>query len=211
MIEHEQATAALHCRRHSQYLKLVSKFIPVNCPHPGNLSTPGATACGNTSCSRTLRLLEQLNIQRQNSLFCDVLVRIPGSCHSFPAHRCVLAASSPKLHSLAVTAVSSYSVANSVIVLDSLTVVGFQPVLDFIYTGRLSLTIDNIQEVYAAACYLELSDVVKCCENALNGEFLPDRASDSTLHGSNSNTESSKTCFPCCINQLSTGNVILNT
>lgn len=131
-----------------------------------------ASVCSIMSCNHSHHLLEQLNFQRQELLFCDVLVRVAGS-QTFPAHRCVLAASSPVLHSLAIS-VSPSNEPAAVIALDSLTANGFQAVLDFIYTGKLRVTVDNVREVYAAACRLDLPDIVRCCEDINGRKPVPD-------------------------------------
>jgi hypothetical protein len=146
----------------------------------GDSVLPIATVCSSMSCNHSCQLLEQLNLQRQKLLFCDVSVRVAGS-QTFPAHRCVLAASSPVLHTLVIS-VSSPNEPEAVIALDSLTAAGIQPVLDFIYTGKLKLTVDNVQEVYAAACHLDFPDIIKCCkticsrrhesDDGLNAEVL---------------------------------------
>jgi len=110
----------------------------------------------------SLQLLEQLNFQRQKKLFCDVTIRVTAG-QTFAAHRCVLAASSPKLRSL-VSLTASHGKLKSVILLKSLTVCGFEPVLEYIYTGELKLDVENIDEVLATACYLELPDIVELCK-----------------------------------------------
>ena len=109
----------------------------------------------------SLQLLEQLNYQRQKNEFCDVTVRVMGGLN-FSAHRCLLAASSPKLHSLA-SLVPSHGKLKSMILLETLTACGFEPVLEYIYTGKLKLDVDNFDEVLATGRYLDLPDVVEMC------------------------------------------------
>ena len=121
------------------------------------------------ACNRSIQLLKCLNIQRLEQLFCDVDVIIGGS-HRFPAHRCVLAASSAKLHSLTVSAMATaHSDASCMISLDRVTANGFQPVLEYIYTGMLMLNRDNVGDVLTVGYYLDLADVVESCKNFYSG------------------------------------------
>jgi len=125
-----------------------------------------------------VRLLEQLNAQRNFETFCDIVVYI-GNSASFSAHRCILAASSTKLYTLMFPS-SSDRMTN--VHLDGISVSGFKVVLEFIYTGILSFDIDSITDVITAATYLEMPDVVRICEEFVNGGRAVDN-SDIKLQG----------------------------
>lgn len=111
-----------------------------------------------------MRLLEQLNAQRNFETFCDVVIHV-GDNGSFSAHRCILAASSAKLYAL------MFSTSNDctrTVHLDGITVSGFKIVLEFIYTGILNFDADTVMDVISAANYLEMPAVVRLCEEFAN-------------------------------------------
>jgi len=128
-----------------------------------------------------VRLLEQLNAQRNFETFCDVVVHV-GNTASFYAHRCILAASSAKLYTL-MFATSGDCTRN--VHLDGISVSGFRVVLEFIYTGILSFDTDTITDVITAATYLEMPAVVRVCEEFVSdGRVLDDN--DVKLQGNSS-------------------------
>ena len=128
-----------------------------------------------------MRLLEQLNTQRNFETFCDVIVHV-GNNASFSAHRCILAASSAKLYTL-MFATSTDCTRN--VHLDGISVSGFKIVLEFIYTGILSFDTDTITDVITAATYLEMPAVVRICEEFVNDRRVVDD-SDIKFHGNSS-------------------------
>ncbi|NXY91656.1 ZBTB3 protein, partial [Alcedo cyanopectus] len=118
------------------------------------------------------QLLRQLREQRARGLLCDCTVWVGPS--RFPAHRAVLAACSSffQLRYLgcpspngAVLGVGAGPVQlNSEIVTPS----AFRLLLDFMYEGRLALRAP-LEDVLAAASYLQLDSVVKLCKSRLRG------------------------------------------
>jgi len=128
-----------------------------------------------------MRLLEQLNAQRNFETFCDVVVHV-GNNARFSAHRCILAASSAKLYMLMFATPNDFS---RNVHLDGISVSGFKIVLEFIYTGILSFDTDTISDVITAANYLEMPAVVRVCEEFVNGGGAVDD-SDIKLQGNSS-------------------------
>nr|XP_019935311.1 PREDICTED: zinc finger and BTB domain-containing protein 20-like [Paralichthys olivaceus] len=118
-----------------------------------------ASPCAQVVSSHTASLLMSLNRQRQRAQFCDCVVRqrqSPGQL--YPAHRCVLAASSPVLSSLlsssgALVELQAPCLTGSVLAL----------LLDYIYTGTLPYS--RIQQYYysllTTACYLQMDELQK--------------------------------------------------
>ncbi|CAB1418056.1 unnamed protein product [Pleuronectes platessa] len=116
-----------------------------------------ASPCAQIVSSHTASLLMSLNLQRQRSQFCDCVVRqrqSPGQL--YPAHRCVLAASSPVLSSIlsssgALVELQAPCLTGSVLAL----------LLDYIYTGTLPFS--RIQQYYysllTSACYLQMDEL----------------------------------------------------
>jgi len=132
--------------------------------------------------SHGVRLLEQLNAQRNYETFCDVVVHV-GDGGSFSAHRCILAASSAKLYTLMFATTSNDCSRN--VHLDAVSVSGFRIVLEFIYTGILSFDSDTIADVISAATYLEMPAVIRLCEEFTNSRrAMGDN--DIKVEGSNS-------------------------
>ncbi|XP_034437300.1 uncharacterized protein LOC117759341 [Hippoglossus hippoglossus] len=116
-----------------------------------------ASPCAQIVTSHTASLLMSLNLQRQRAQFCDCVVRqrqSPGQL--YPAHRCVLAASSPVLSSIlsssgALVELQAPCLTGSVLAL----------LLDYIYTGNLPFS--RIQQYYysllTSACYLQMDEL----------------------------------------------------
>ncbi|XP_023267713.1 uncharacterized protein LOC111659119 [Seriola lalandi dorsalis] len=102
-------------------------------------------------------LLMSLNLQRERAQFCDCVVRqrqSPGQL--YPAHKCVLAASSPVLASIlsstgALVELQAPCLSGSVLAL----------ILEYIYTGTLPYTRSH-QHYYSllsAACHLQMDEL----------------------------------------------------
>ncbi|KAL0966284.1 hypothetical protein UPYG_G00293370 [Umbra pygmaea] len=108
-------------------------------------------------------ILAQMNKMRLQTDFCDVRLRLGGQV--FSVHKLVLAASSPYFSAL-------FSGGMSEAAQEEVQILGveaqvFEVLLEFIYTGVINVTVDNMQELMVAADMLQLSEVVSIC-----GEFL---------------------------------------
>jgi actin-binding protein IPP len=115
------------------------------------------------------KVLSNLNDLRLNSRFCDV--EIIAEDKIFQAHRAVLAASSPYFqamftgglcekdqHSVELHGISSYI---------------FEILLNFIYSGEVIITQNNVQELMVAADMVGLSEIVMGCTEFLIKELHP--------------------------------------
>ncbi|NWY05492.1 ZBT17 protein, partial [Nothoprocta ornata] len=103
------------------------------------------------------QVLERLNQQRQLGLLCDCTFVVDGI--DFKAHKAVLAACSDYFRMLFVDQ-------KDVVHLDISNAAGLGQVLEFMYTARLSLSPDNVEDVLAVAGFLQMQEVVSAC-NAL--------------------------------------------
>ncbi|KAL7405617.1 hypothetical protein ABVT39_004252 [Epinephelus coioides] len=117
--------------------------------------------CVQEASSHAASLLASLNLQRERAQFCDCVVRqiqSPGQLH--PAHRCVLAASSPVLASILSTTGALVELQAPCL---SDSVLAF--LLDYIYTGALPSTHSQHQyyNLLTAACHLQMDEL----QNAL--------------------------------------------
>ncbi|XP_029283007.1 uncharacterized protein LOC115005362 [Cottoperca gobio] len=110
--------------------------------------------CAQEASDHATSLLASLSLQREQVQFCDCVLRQrqnPGQLH--PAHRCVLAASSPVLASIlsstgALVELQAPCLSDSVLAL----------LLDYIYTGTMPYSHNQHQyhNLLSAACYLEM-------------------------------------------------------
>ncbi|NXP46380.1 ZBT17 protein, partial [Heliornis fulica] len=103
------------------------------------------------------QVLEQLNQQRQMGLLCDCTFVVDGI--DFKAHKAVLAACSEYFRMLFVDQ-------KDVVHLDISNAAGLGQVLEFMYTAKLSLNPDNVEDVLAVAGFLQMQEIVSAC-NAL--------------------------------------------
>uniref|UniRef100_A0A673W120 Intracisternal A particle-promoted polypeptide n=1 Tax=Salmo trutta TaxID=8032 RepID=A0A673W120_SALTR len=150
-------------------------------------SPPGSSGCGSgdipaTSVTtqsaeqalfasdRYARLiLAQMNKMRLRTDFCDVRLRLGGRV--FSVHKLVLAASSPYFSAL-------FSGGMSEADKEEVQILGveapvFEVLLEFIYTGMINVTVENMQELMVAADMLQLSEVVSICGEFLKGHMDP--------------------------------------
>uniref|UniRef100_A0A7M4E1W6 Zinc finger and BTB domain-containing protein 8A-like n=2 Tax=Crocodylus porosus TaxID=8502 RepID=A0A7M4E1W6_CROPO len=118
--------------------------------------------------SHQSHLLEQLNEQRRQDLFCDCNILVEGQV--FKAHRNVLFASSGYFKML----LSQSSKDTSQPTTASFEVFSpetFVVILDFVYSGKLSLTGQNVIEVMSAASYLQMTDILNVCKTFIKSSL----------------------------------------
>ncbi|XP_075801580.1 zinc finger and BTB domain-containing protein 17 isoform X2 [Microtus pennsylvanicus] len=100
------------------------------------------------------RVLEQLNQQRQLGLLCDCTFVVDGV--DFKAHKAVLAACSEYFKMLFVDQ-------KDVVHLDISNAAGLGQVLEFMYTAKLNLSPENVDDVLAVASFLQMQDIITAC------------------------------------------------
>ncbi|XP_047223339.1 actin-binding protein IPP isoform X3 [Girardinichthys multiradiatus] len=122
-------------------------------------------------------ILAQMNKMRLRSDFCDVGLKVGGQV--FKVHRLVLAASSPYFSAL-------FSGGMREADKDEVQIIGvateiFEILLDFIYTGAISVNVENVQELMVAADMLQLiefleqiacMEMLEFTENYIHVHFL---------------------------------------
>ena len=111
----------------------------------------------------TDQVLKGLDELRNQALLCDVHLVAEGV--KFPAHRAVLAAASPYFQAMFTGGFKENKMND--ITLNCMSSEGLKCVLDAIYTGELSLTVENACDVVALASLLQLNEIVEHC-----GRFL---------------------------------------
>ena len=98
-------------------------------------------------------ILRALNAMRQENSLCNVLLRVNGTI-TFPAHRCVLSASSSYFQAL--FSDDFLEKKSGVVELEEIGATALEKVLEFIYTGEVEIDLVNAQDLVMAADYLNI-------------------------------------------------------
>ncbi|XP_029414269.1 zinc finger and BTB domain-containing protein 17 isoform X2 [Nannospalax galili] len=136
-------------------------------------------------------VLEQLNQQRQLGLLCDCTFVVDGI--DFKAHKAVLAACSEYFKMLFVDQ-------KDVVHLDISNAAGLGQVLEFMYTAKLSLSPENVDDVLAVASFLQMQDIITAC-HALKSLTEPatstgENTEASAVEGGDKRAKEEKTTAP---------------
>ncbi|XP_078352353.1 kelch-like protein 12 [Oculina patagonica] len=99
-------------------------------------------------------LIERLDILRTNQSFCDVTVAVKDK--EFKAHKVVLAAASPFIRSLLASDMRESKEELIKIKLEEATASVMEAVLQYVYTGNVSVTAEIAHDLIATADYLLL-------------------------------------------------------
>ncbi|NXD70929.1 ZBT8A protein, partial [Eolophus roseicapillus] len=118
--------------------------------------------------SHQSHLLEQLNEQRKQDLFCDCDILVEGKV--FKAHRNVLFASSGYFKML-LSQSSKETSQPTVATFEVFSPETFMVILDFVYSGILALTGQNVIEVMSAASYLQMTDILNVCKTFIKSSL----------------------------------------
>ncbi|NXV77104.1 ZBT8A protein, partial [Atlantisia rogersi] len=118
--------------------------------------------------SHQFHLLEQLNEQRKQDLFCDCNILVEGKV--FKAHRNVLFASSGYFKML-LSQSSKETTQPTTATFEVFSPETFMVILDFVYSGILSLTGQNVIEVMSAASYLQMTDILNVCKTFIKSSL----------------------------------------
>ncbi|NXD15780.1 KLHL9 protein, partial [Nothocercus nigrocapillus] len=123
-----------------------------------------------------VKLLEGMGSLRSQSALCDVTLEAEGVC--FPAHKIVLASASNYCKILFVGNLASTRSPDSNVHLKAVSAAGLSNVLNFVYSNKLELSLQNIEETFKAAETLFIREVIKLCfqflEGCLNSENCMD-------------------------------------
>ncbi|KAM5247554.1 zinc finger and BTB domain-containing protein 8A [Ctenodactylus gundi] len=118
--------------------------------------------------SHQSHLLEQLNEQRRQDVFCDCNILVEGRV--FKAHRNVLFASSGYFKML-LSQNSKETSQPTTATFQAFSPDTFTVILDFVYSGKLSLTGQNVIEVMSAASFLQMTDVISVCKTFIKSSL----------------------------------------
>ncbi|XP_061870695.1 zinc finger and BTB domain-containing protein 8A-like isoform X2 [Colius striatus] len=158
------------------------RLQPPRTPHPPPAPLVSAAAARRTQPSHPspdplpgmeisthqCHLLEQLNEQRKQDLFCDCNILVEGKV--FKAHRNVLFASSGYFKML-LSQSSKETSQPTTATFEVFSPETFMVILDFVYSGILSLTGQNVIEVMSAASYLQMTDILNVCKTFIKSSL----------------------------------------
>lgn len=113
------------------------------------------------------KVLRNLNLQRLKNQFSDVGLVVDNTI--IRAHRSVLAASSPYFNAMFTGGLVEEQ--QELVEIRSISENILSILVDFIYTGNVNITQDNVQELFAAADMLELDEVVSSCISYLQEQL----------------------------------------
>ena len=105
------------------------------------------------------QLLLTLNEQRQSGLFCDVIICIDG--REFRCHRNVLSAFSPYFRAMFSSAMQEAKMDR--IDIHEVDLPMFELLIDFAYSGRVTINEDNVKSLLATANFFEVLSVRDAC------------------------------------------------
>ncbi|XP_075717697.1 myoneurin isoform X2 [Rhinoderma darwinii] len=108
------------------------------------------------------RLLDTLKNQRDAGFLCDITIMIGD--FQYKAHRNVLASFSEYFRALFKDTMDCSILLDQ----EQVTPVGFQTMLDFVYSGDLHFDRCHLEEILTAAEYLRLEEVVSMCRTKLD-------------------------------------------
>ncbi|XP_067389853.1 zinc finger and BTB domain-containing protein 8A-like isoform X2 [Emydura macquarii macquarii] len=145
--------------------------------------------------SHQSRLLQQLNEQRRQDLFCDCSILVEGKV--FKAHRNVLFASSGYFKMLLSQSSKDMSQPTTA-TFHVFSPDTFMVILDFVYSGKLSLTGQNVIEVMSAASYLQMTDIISVCKTFIKSSLdISEKEKDRFFSLSEKDLSSNGTESPC--------------
>ncbi|XP_006007819.1 kelch-like protein 13 [Latimeria chalumnae] len=131
-------------------------------PHP---SEPEQSTTEFTSEQHSSAVLQGFNQLRSEELLCDVTL-VPGDgVGSFPVHRAIMASSSDFFKAMFTGGMKEQEL--KCINLHGVTGTGLRNIIEFIYTGKLSLQMDKLQDVLEAASFLQVLPILDFCKELL--------------------------------------------
>ena len=114
-------------------------------------------------------MLEKLNNLRAESCLTDVLLCVGGE--EFPCHRNVLSVCSPYFKAMFSGDMRESKAAR--ISINEILPRTLKEVIDYSYTGHIEITVDNAQDLLAAATLFQYPDIVNACCKFLTNHINP--------------------------------------
>jgi hypothetical protein len=121
------------------------------------------------SYKHSAKLLHLINELRKDGQLCDVALKV--GTKQIPTHRAVLAASSPYFRAMFTTDMAEAS--QEVVTMKDVDPDVLDRLIEFIYTGYLDVTIENVQDLLAVASLIQLESVQEICCDFLKENLEP--------------------------------------
>ncbi|KAK6486998.1 kelch-like protein 13 [Huso huso] len=109
---------------------------------------------------------------RSDETLCDVVLVSGEGSESFPVHRVLMASSSDYFKAMFTGGMKEQDL--KTIKLQGLSRVGLKNIIDFIYTAKVALNMDNLQDTLEAASFLQIMPVLDFCKELLTSEVTTD-------------------------------------
>ncbi|XP_030643453.1 kelch-like protein 9 [Chanos chanos] len=117
-------------------------------------------------------ILQGLDHFRHDETLCDVTL-VPGdSNETFPVHRVIMASSSDYFKAMFTGGMREQELKE--IKLHGVSSTGLRNIIQFIYTSRLKLSLDTLQDTLEAASFLQVMPVLSFCNQLLSSEITID-------------------------------------
>ncbi|XP_078485267.1 kelch-like protein 2 [Ciona intestinalis] len=112
-------------------------------------------------------MLEQLNKQRMNNLYCDFTICIEDE--EYPVHQGILAARSEYFNAMFISKLKEGFEKRVEIKESSKQCV--ERILGFLYSGKIELTVENIEETIGCAALMQIPDLLQVAAEYVNSIF----------------------------------------
>ncbi|XP_022094488.1 kelch-like protein 12 [Acanthaster planci] len=137
-------------------------------PHPSpNVSLNGSAGCHSSmdfvEDDQGSQILTKLRKQRSDDKYCDMVLRVGGRV--FKAHRNVLAACSPYFDTMCNSGLEEDI--QAVADMSCTSAEGMELILDYMYTGRITLTADNVECILRGAEPFLMANLKNYCHKFL--------------------------------------------
>ena len=151
-----------YCERDDQPGPGGSSFLACDSP----IKAPPPEEKEEDHCSKVLARVHSL---REHPKLCDVVLR----CNEveIPTHRAILAACSP--YFLAMFTHELKESSQSVVDLKDMDQNILSRLVDFAYTGKIDISVDDVQDVLSAASLLQVTEVIELCCTFLKNQLDP--------------------------------------
>ncbi|XP_035691243.1 kelch-like protein 24 [Branchiostoma floridae] len=113
-------------------------------------------------------LLAELAIQRKTGEFLDVVVQVEG--REFPCHRAVLA-TTPYFKAMLSSNFTESS--SKVVHLRGIDSISFSKILDFLYSGKIRIGKDDVQDILQTARMLQFDTILQYCWEFIQDNLCP--------------------------------------
>ncbi|XP_069059094.1 kelch-like protein 9 isoform X2 [Pleurodeles waltl] len=134
---------------------------------PSSFLTEGETRLF-TCCQHPSAVLQDFNQLRAEGLLCDVTL-VPGDGEGcFPVHRAMMASASDYFKAMFTGGMKEEH--QQTIQLLGVSGAGLRHIIEFIYTAKLALSMDNLHDVLEAASFLQIMPILDFCTELLVSE-----------------------------------------